>query len=170
MQKIVLLNPKGGSGKTTIAINLASYFAVSGLRPTLMDLDAQGSSTRWLSKRAKGHEMATAIVFAVVMSVLFGWLQDRALWAPLRRRGTGLIAAMIVSIGFSIFLRNLFQYFAGAANHNYSQWTSPSPWTIGPVLITPKDVGVIVVTSNRRSGRSRRSGRPCPGRPGRATA
>jgi chromosome partitioning protein len=55
MQKIVLLNPKGGSGKTTIATNLASYFAVSGLRPTLMDLDAQGSSTRWLSKRAKGQ-------------------------------------------------------------------------------------------------------------------
>jgi chromosome partitioning protein len=54
MQKIVLLNPKGGSGKTTIATNLASYFAVSGLRPTLMDLDAQGSSTRWLSHRAKG--------------------------------------------------------------------------------------------------------------------
>jgi chromosome partitioning protein len=55
MQKIVVLNPKGGSGKTTIALNLASYFAVSGLRPTLMDLDAQGSSTRWLSKRAKGQ-------------------------------------------------------------------------------------------------------------------
>src|ERR1044072_5605502 len=55
MQKIVLLNPKGGSGKTTIAINLASYFAVCGLRPTLMDLDAQGSSTRWLNKRARGQ-------------------------------------------------------------------------------------------------------------------
>lgn len=55
MQKIVLLNPKGGSGKTTIATNLASYFAVAGLRPALMDLDAQGSSTRWLSKRAKGQ-------------------------------------------------------------------------------------------------------------------
>jgi chromosome partitioning protein len=51
MQKIVLLNPKGGSGKTTIATNLASYYAVSGLKPTLMDMDAQGSSTRWLSKR-----------------------------------------------------------------------------------------------------------------------
>src|SRR4029078_5144670 len=55
MQKIVLLNPKGGSGKTTIAINLASYFAVCGLKQTLMDLDAQGSSTRWLSKGAKGQ-------------------------------------------------------------------------------------------------------------------
>jgi chromosome partitioning protein len=61
MQKIVLLNPKGGSGKTTIAINLASYFAVCGLRPTLMDLDAQGSSTRWLSKRAKGQPAIHAI-------------------------------------------------------------------------------------------------------------
>ncbi|MGH8178521.1 MAG: AAA family ATPase [Steroidobacter sp.] len=61
MQKIVLLNPKGGSGKTTIASNLASYFAVSGLRPTLMDLDAQGSSTRWLSKRAKGQAPIHAI-------------------------------------------------------------------------------------------------------------
>jgi chromosome partitioning protein len=55
MQKIVLLNPKGGSGKTTIAVNLASYFAVQGMQPTVMDLDAQGSSTRWLSKRAKGQ-------------------------------------------------------------------------------------------------------------------
>lgn len=91
--------------------------------------------------------MITGIAVAIVLSTLFGWAQDKALWKPLRQRGTGLIAAMIVSIGFSIFLRNLFQYFAGAANHNYSQWTSPSPWTIGPVLITPKDVGVIVFST-----------------------
>jgi branched-subunit amino acid ABC-type transport system permease component len=88
--------------------------------------------------------MVTAIAVAMVIATLFGWTQDKVLWKPLRRRGTGLIAAMIVSIGLSIFLRNVYQYFAGAANHNYSQWTSPSPWAIGPVLITPKDVGVIV--------------------------
>ena len=52
MQRIVVLNPKGGSGKTTIAINLASYYAVQGLRPVLMDYDPQGSSTRWLKKRS----------------------------------------------------------------------------------------------------------------------
>ena len=55
MQKIIVLNPKGGSGKTTVAINLASHFAVQGQRPTLMDMDAQGSSTRWLSKRGMEH-------------------------------------------------------------------------------------------------------------------
>lgn len=51
MQRIVVLNPKGGSGKTTIATNLAACFAVTGERPALMDLDPQGSSTRWLRKR-----------------------------------------------------------------------------------------------------------------------
>lgn len=61
MQKIVVLNPKGGSGKTTIATNLASYFAVEGLRPTLMDMDAQGSSTHWLSKRSKDQPLIHGI-------------------------------------------------------------------------------------------------------------
>jgi chromosome partitioning protein len=51
MQRIVVLNPKGGSGKTTIASNLAACFAAAGERPTLMDLDRQGSSMRWLRKR-----------------------------------------------------------------------------------------------------------------------
>jgi len=50
-QRIVVMNPKGGSGKTTIAINLASYFATRGLTPLLMDFDPQGSSMRWIRKR-----------------------------------------------------------------------------------------------------------------------
>jgi len=51
MQRIVVLNPKGGSGKTTIAINLASYLACRGQVPLLMDYDPQGSSLRWVKKR-----------------------------------------------------------------------------------------------------------------------
>ena len=55
MQRIVILNPKGGSGKTTISTNLASYFASQGDRPVLIDNDPQGSSSRWLKKR-KPHQ------------------------------------------------------------------------------------------------------------------
>ena len=51
MQRIVVLNPKGGSGKTTIAINVASYFAQRGERLVLMDFDPQASSAHWLTKR-----------------------------------------------------------------------------------------------------------------------
>lgn len=55
MQRIIVLNPKGGSGKTTIASNLAACFAVNGQRPALMDLDPQASSTRWLRKRPENN-------------------------------------------------------------------------------------------------------------------
>ncbi len=51
MKKVVILNPKGGSGKTTIATNLAVSLAVSGQKPCLLDLDPQGSSLAWLKKR-----------------------------------------------------------------------------------------------------------------------
>jgi chromosome partitioning protein len=51
MQRIVVLNPKGGSGKTTIATNLASHFALHGEHPVLMDYDVQGSSAHWVQKR-----------------------------------------------------------------------------------------------------------------------
>ena len=51
MKRIVVLNPKGGSGKTTIAINLAGYFASRQQKPVLMDFDPQGSSLRWAKKR-----------------------------------------------------------------------------------------------------------------------
>lgn len=51
MLRIVVLNPKGGAGKTTIATNLASYFSQCGEVTTLMDLDPQGSSVFWALQR-----------------------------------------------------------------------------------------------------------------------
>jgi chromosome partitioning protein len=52
MQTILVLNSKGGCGKSTIAINLASYYASCGLKATLIDHDPQGSSLQWLSLRS----------------------------------------------------------------------------------------------------------------------
>ena len=51
LKKILVLNPKGGSGKSTIATNLAAYYAWRGRRVALMDHDPQGSSMRWLKVR-----------------------------------------------------------------------------------------------------------------------
>ncbi len=51
LHKIVVLNPKGGCGKTTLATNIASYYAQHGPAPTLVDLDSQGYSMRWLHRR-----------------------------------------------------------------------------------------------------------------------
>ena len=61
LQKIVLLNPKGGSGKSTIATNLAAYYAWKGLNTALMDTDPQGSGIRWLKMRPRGLPPIAAI-------------------------------------------------------------------------------------------------------------
>ena len=51
MQKIMLLNPKGGCGKSTISTNLASYYANWDLNVGLADFDPQKSSLNWLRQR-----------------------------------------------------------------------------------------------------------------------
>src|SRR5688500_20214394 len=47
----LVINSKGGAGKTTVATNLASYFAANGEPAAIMDYDAQGSSLNWLRLR-----------------------------------------------------------------------------------------------------------------------
>ena len=49
---IVVLNPKGGCGKTTLASNIAAAYAQKGPTPAIMDCDPQGSTMRWLEKRS----------------------------------------------------------------------------------------------------------------------
>ena len=51
LYKVVVLNPKGGSGKTTLAFSLAGYLASTGRSVGLLDMDRQGSSTHWLKNR-----------------------------------------------------------------------------------------------------------------------
>lgn len=51
MRVILVANPKGGSGKTTLSINLAGYLASRGQRVAMLDLDRQKSVSQWLAIR-----------------------------------------------------------------------------------------------------------------------
>lgn len=51
MRAVLVANPKGGAGKTTLATNLSGYFANQGKKTTLCDLDRQQSSLRWMAFR-----------------------------------------------------------------------------------------------------------------------
>ncbi len=55
MRSIMVLNSKGGSGKSTIATNLASYYASQGKKTVLVDCDPQKSSMDWLAARSGGR-------------------------------------------------------------------------------------------------------------------
>lgn len=52
LNKIVVLNPKGGCGKSTLVTNIAAAYSLrGGPQPVVMDFDPQGSSMGWLDRR-----------------------------------------------------------------------------------------------------------------------
>jgi branched-subunit amino acid ABC-type transport system permease component len=86
---------------------------------------------------AAGLPIAVAIVLAVLGGGLLGYVQDLGLWKPLRRRGTGLVPMMIVSIGFALALRYVIQFFFGGA-------TQQLPGSQGEII----DLGSISISRN----------------------
>jgi len=61
MRSIMVLNSKGGSGKSTVATNLASYYSTQGKKVVLVDFDTQASSLEWLEARPSGRSTIIGI-------------------------------------------------------------------------------------------------------------
>lgn len=117
------------------------------------ELIALGALLAYFFSSIVGLPLIAAIPVAVLVSAfLGGWLQNKALWKQLRKRGTGLIAAMIVSIGLGFLLRYFFLFIFGGQTRQFDEWAGQSGMQIGPVLITPKDliasiVGILLIAA-----------------------
>lgn len=61
MRHIMVMNAKGGCGKSTLATNIASYFAGEGAAVALADYDPQRSSLDWLERRPENRPKIAAI-------------------------------------------------------------------------------------------------------------
>jgi branched-subunit amino acid ABC-type transport system permease component len=80
-----------------------------------------------------------AIILSLLGGGLFGYAQDRGLWRPLRRRGTGLVPMMIVSIGLALAVRYVIQFYFGGATQQLPFAQSPEI-QLGPVSISPNNL------------------------------
>ncbi|MGV0110120.1 MULTISPECIES: branched-chain amino acid ABC transporter permease [unclassified Arthrobacter] len=94
---------------------------------------------------AMGLPIAVSIVLAVVGGGLLGYVQDAGLWKPLRRRGTGLVPMMIVSIGLALALRYIIQFFFGGATQQLPGSQSPII-DLGSVSISRNNLTSLVVS------------------------
>lgn len=73
-RNVLIANAKGGCGKTTLATNLAVWFAHSGKATALMDFDSQGSTAHWLKQRSP----EAAAIVGIDASRQSGGLQTRS--------------------------------------------------------------------------------------------
>lgn len=84
---------------------------------------------------AQGMNLWLGGLLVVVICAFTGWLQDRVMWQPLRRRGLGLTQLMIVTIGLSLAMQYSFQYFVGARTVRVVK-DNPSVRELGPITMT----------------------------------
>lgn len=125
------------------SLGLSLIFGTTGLTNFAHgELITFGAIIAYFFNAVVGMPVWAAGILAVMAGALFGWGQDRALWRPLRHRGTGLIAMMIVSIGFGLFLRNLYQYFFSSSTRSFSDYTSQRGIDFGLFDLAPKEIWI----------------------------
>ena len=124
------------------ALGLNLIFGTTGLTNFAHGeiLTFAGLLTYYFSAIVKLPVPLAALVAVVLSGFISGFLRDRYLWKPLRKRGTGLIAMLVVSIGFAIFLRYFFLFLFGGDTRQLPQYAGQAGLELGLVNITPKSI------------------------------
>lgn len=122
------------------AVGLSLIFGTTGLTNFAHgELLTLGALSTIVFNKMLGLHLIPSIALALLVGAgLGGWLQNRLLWRPLRRRGTGLIAMLVVSIGLGLTVRYVFLYIFGGRTQQYAQYAGQAGLEFGPVSVTPK--------------------------------
>lgn len=83
---------------------------------------------------------------AILLGGVLGLVMDAALWRPLRRRHVGVVQLMIVSIGLSLALRYVFQFFIGGGTHQLPFSSEPKIPLFGVVQLSVIDMVSIAIS------------------------
>lgn len=128
------------------AVGLSLIYGTTGLvNFAYGELITFGAIMAFYFNQNLGWPLLLAAPAAVVAGGLFGWVQYKGLWGPLRRRGTGNVAQMVVSIGLALVLVNTFLYFFGGLTKPYSDYHAQRAWQFGTVELPPKKLVSMLV-------------------------
>ena len=122
------------------SLGLSLIFGTTGLTNfSHGELVTLGALVAFFFNVTLGLPLVVAGILSVVVCGVLGSLQDTLFWRQLRRRGTGLIAMMITSIGVAIFLRYLYLYLYGGDTSAYDTGSAQTSLPLGPVSLTAAD-------------------------------
>jgi branched-chain amino acid transport system permease protein len=133
------------------AVGLSLVFGTTGLINFAHgELVTFGALIAWYINASGGDGPGAPLLFAGAVGIVAGGLLggglDLGLWRPLRRRRTGTIALIVVSIGLALFLRHIYLVIFKGNPRSFEQFATQTPWTLGPLSILPKDAVIIVVS------------------------
>jgi neutral amino acid transport system permease protein len=132
------------------AIGLSLIFGTTGLvnfaHAELVTLGAVFAFLLNASAAGPHIQLIPAGIIAVALGGLIGGAMESALWRPLRKRGTGLIQMLVISIGLSLLLRHLILIFYGGRPRPFADYALQQVMRLGPVTITPRDLVVVILS------------------------
>ena len=129
------------------AIGLSLIFGTTGLVNFAHgELVTYGAILAFIFNVTIGWPMLLAAPIAIALATLTGSLVDRGFWRPLRNRGTGLIAMMVISIGVGLLVRYIFLFQFTGFPRGYREFSEQTSWEFGPLRIVPRDLWTIVIS------------------------
>lgn len=118
------------------AIGLSLIYGTTGLSNFAhAEQVTLGGMLGYLLCNVMGLNLWLGILLVMILCGGTGYLQDRLLWQPLRRRGLGLTQLMIVTIGMALALQYTFQYAVGTSTQKVVVRTFEVV-DIGPISLT----------------------------------
>jgi neutral amino acid transport system permease protein len=128
------------------AVGLSLIYGTTGLVNFAHgELITVGGLLTYLFNATMGLPFVVSGLLAVALAAALGGVQDRLLWRPLRGRGTGLIAMLVVTIGLALFLRGLYLYLFGGSSRPYDAYRGQVAKDYGLFSLTTKDIASIII-------------------------
>jgi neutral amino acid transport system permease protein len=129
------------------AVGLSLIFGTTGLTNFAHgELVTFGAIATWFFNITVGMHLIPAAILGILIGAAFGGVLDLGLWRPLRRRRTGLIAMLVVTIGLALLMRYIFLYQFGGRNRPYADYQIQTGIGVGPISIVPKDLVSIAIS------------------------
>ncbi|KZF04781.1 ABC transporter permease [Rhodococcus sp. EPR-157] len=129
------------------AVGLSLIFGTTGLTNFAHgELVTLGAVAAWVFNVSLGIQLIPATILAIIVGVAIGWLNNAAIWRPLRKRKTGLIAQLVVSIGLAIALRYLILIFFSDRAEPFDDYQAQTQNEWGPLAITNVNLACIIIS------------------------
>ncbi|MFP4311358.1 MAG: ABC transporter permease subunit [Nitriliruptoraceae bacterium] len=151
------------------AIGLSLIFGTTGLINFAHgDLVTLGAFLTYAFNVLLGLHLVIAALLGVALTAAISGGIDLGLWRPLRRRKTGLIAMLVISIGLAFVIRHIILFFFGGDRRPYAQYALQLGIEVGPVRVAPVElwvmglsvlilVGVALMLTRTRLGKGMRA-------------